>query len=82
MSAIGGGAINHSLTDVCYGLPAVIMGWTFEANDGVNPSYFSEIIPEHNLFPVYVSFPSEASSQIHVSTSALLKPLRWTKTLK
>lgn len=48
-----GGLINHSLSDVCYGLPAVIMGWTFEADDGVNPSYFSEIIPEHNLFRLF-----------------------------
>lgn len=81
-----GGLINHSLSDVCYGLPAVIMGWNFEANDGLNPSYFSEIIPEHNLFPVCFlsqrSFSHAASSQIHISISAHLKPLRWTKRLK
>lgn len=75
MSAIGGGLINHSLSDVCYGLPAVIMGWTFEANDGANPSYFSGIIPEHGLFPVRLRsqrrFSRAASAQVHVSTSRM-----------
>lgn len=47
----GEGMINHSVSKVSNGLPVVIMEWTFEANNGLNPSYSPRIMLENNLLP-------------------------------